>query len=79
MIRQTLKLAALAAVFSFAPALAGQSGAKARHHCCPKKHAVAMASQESPQAKGATMIRLSDRVPLDGSLFGVGPRWLIAP
>jgi hypothetical protein len=80
MIRHTLKLVALAAVFSFAPALAGQSGnAKAWHHCCPRKHAAAAAVHQSQQASGATVIKLSDRVPLDGSLFDLGRRGLITP
>jgi len=80
MIRHTLKLVALAAVFSFTPALAGQSGnAKTPRHCCPKRHAAAAAVHQSQQASGATVIKLSDRVPLDGSLFDLGRRGLIAP
>jgi hypothetical protein len=78
MIRHKLKFVAIAAVFSFAPALAGQSGTgKASHHCCPKKHATA--THESQQAKGATVINLSDRVPLEDSLFDLGRRGLITP
>jgi len=79
MIRHTFKLFAIAAVFSFAPALAGQSdNGRAWHHCCPKKHA-ATAAHASQQAKGATVISLSDRVPLEGSLFDLGRRGLITP
>lgn len=80
MIRHRLKLVAIAAVFSVAPALAGQSGnGKGWHHCCPKKHSAAAAGHESQQAKGASVIKLSDRVPLDGSLFDLGRRGLITP
>jgi hypothetical protein len=33
----------------------------------------------SQEAKGATVIKLSDRVPVDGSLFDLGRRGLITP
>ena len=76
--RHTLKLIALAAVISVAPALAGQSTttqAAARHWDCPKKHAQAAASAGNAQpakTKGVT-ITLSDRVP-EGSMFDFGFR-----
>ena len=75
--RHTLKLIALAALFSVAPALAGNAGASGTsRHCCPKKHAhaaPAAASGGAQQAKGATTITLPDRVP-DGSLLDFGWR-----
>ncbi|MGN6850688.1 MAG: hypothetical protein ACTHJK_14630 [Sphingomicrobium sp.] len=78
--RHTLKLIALVMVFSIPPALAGQavSNAPTRHWDCAKRHAAAAASQEQ-QPKGATVMTLSDRVPLGGSLFDLGRRELIAP
>ena len=74
--RHTLKLTALAAIFSVAPALAGQTAAsKPVHHWdCPKKRAqAAAAAGHAQQVKGATTITLPDRVP-DGSLLDLGLR-----
>jgi hypothetical protein len=75
--RHTLKLIALAAVFSVAPAIAGQAGTtkSATRHCCPKKHAkpAAAVSGQAQHAKGATTITLPDRVP-DGSILDLGWR-----
>ena len=76
MSRHTLKLIALAAIFSVAPALAGNAAATgSSRHCCPKKQAqaAAAAAGHAQQAKAETTITLSDRVP-DGSLLDLGWR-----
>ena len=75
--RHTLKLIAIAALISVAPALAGNSmtsQAVARHSDCPKKQAQARAggAAQPQKAKGASII-LSDRVP-EGSLLDFGFR-----
>ena len=75
MSRHTLKLIALAAIFSVAPALGGNASATgSSRHCCPKKHAqaaAAAASGHAQQASAATTITLSDRIP-EGSLLNLG-------
>jgi hypothetical protein len=75
--RHTLKLIALAALISVAPALAGNatnSQVAAHHSDCPKKQAQARAgwAAQPQKAKGASII-LSDRVP-EGSLLDFGFR-----
>lgn len=77
MSRHTLKLIAVAALFSIAPALAGNSATSqaAPHHSdCPKKQAQARAgwTAQAPKKAAASVI-LSDRVP-EGSLLDFGFR-----
>lgn len=75
--RHTLKLIAVAAIFSVAPALAGETATSKTVHRwdCPKKRAeaAAAAAGHAQQVKGATTITLPDRVP-DGSLLDLGLR-----
>ena len=77
MSRHTLKLIAVAALFSVAPALAGNSATSqaAPHRSdCPKKQAqVRAAAAQSQRMKGAASMSLSDRVP-EGSLLDFGFR-----
>ena len=75
--RHTLKLIALAALISVAPALAGNSTTSqaAQHRPdCPKKVAQARAAAAQAQrTKGAGSMTLSDRVP-EGSFLDFGFR-----
>ena len=78
----TLKLIALAVVFSVTPALAGQAatGKSPTRHCCPKKHAQAAADAAGQaQARGATTINLSDRVAGGSVLDFGGHRGIFTP
>ena len=83
--RSTLKLVAVAAILSVGPVAASQ-GATAKsalHHWnCPKKRAQAAAASawHTPQRAGsAARVTISDRLPLDRSLFDLGRRGLITP